>query len=360
MRHDKLRQWHDDTVGENGSDVEEKVIPHQSIADKVEPSPALQQPNEAVSKADDDTDDITDGFPDEYDRMSEEQKQFVDEQQDEYSEVEQKAMSMGWVPKERWHGNPDDWTSAKRFVQTGEMIQANRQLHSKIDYMENEFNKRLQNQQKLHEAQLKMTIKKLEEEKYSAAELGDREKYNEIDQEIRTLKQEEAQEIQAQPEYHPQPYPQHQPAQPTQQPTNGVDQDVLFRNLMNHPTVQSWREKNPWIEQQSPRSAYAEREFVQYVQKNMNNPNATVEEALAHVDDVVRRQFNNEAPQHSRASMSEKRGGPTRRQSPRLTMSDLTREEKLIWQTMGKTWKNQDSFLQAVKDNREAERNNNG
>jgi len=356
MRHDKLRQWKDETVNANESTNDEKIIPHQSIAEKVEPDVQLRQNDSSVSEADDVQEDINDGFPDEYEQMSEEQKQFVDEQQEEYSETERQAMSMGWVPKENWRGDPDDWTSAKRFVQTGELMQANRRLHQKVDSLENNFNARLQGQQKLHEAQLKMTIKKLEEEKYNAAELGDREKYNEIDQEIRVLKEGDSEPYaETQQEYAP---PAPIETEPKQSP-NGVDQEVLYHNLMNHPVVKTWRNKNPWIEQQSPKSAYAEREFIQYVQKNINNPNATVEEALSHVDDVVRRQFNTEAPQHSRASMSEKRGGPTRRQSPRLTMSELTREEKLIWQTMGKSWKNQEQFLQAVKDNREAERNNN-
>ena len=38
----------------------------------------------------------------------------------EGAELEQKATSMGWQPKENWKGNPDNWVDAAEFVKRGE------------------------------------------------------------------------------------------------------------------------------------------------------------------------------------------------------------------------------------------------
>jgi hypothetical protein len=37
------------------------------------------------------------------------------------SEVEIQAQQQGWVPKDQWKGNPEDWTPAKQFLKYGEV-----------------------------------------------------------------------------------------------------------------------------------------------------------------------------------------------------------------------------------------------
>ena len=57
------------------------------------------------------------------------------------NETEDKARKMGWVPKEEWRGNPDQWRDADTFVQRGEeilpILQANnRELLEKVNRLE--------------------------------------------------------------------------------------------------------------------------------------------------------------------------------------------------------------------------------
>lgn len=40
----------------------------------------------------------------------------------EPSPIEQKARTMGWVPKEEWSGDPDEWRSAREFVDRGSLF----------------------------------------------------------------------------------------------------------------------------------------------------------------------------------------------------------------------------------------------
>lgn len=38
------------------------------------------------------------------------------------AEIESRARSMGWAPKDQWRGAPDNWIDAKEFVQRGEQV----------------------------------------------------------------------------------------------------------------------------------------------------------------------------------------------------------------------------------------------
>ena len=35
---------------------------------------------------------------------------------------EEKALEMGWVPQDKWTGDPDKWTDARSYVERGEQI----------------------------------------------------------------------------------------------------------------------------------------------------------------------------------------------------------------------------------------------
>ncbi len=177
MRHDKLAEWGNDTTNED-----DPVIPHQARAEQSQ-TPSQQQ--------------TPDMFPEDR-KIAEAFEEFLEpEEQEEQipvqDEFEVKARQMGWVPRNEWHGNPDDWTPAKRFVQTGEMIQANRALHQKVQYMENDFNQRINNMRMLHEAQLQANLDQLKARRDAAVENADTETYQNINKQIEALEQTNAQ-----------------------------------------------------------------------------------------------------------------------------------------------------------------------
>ena len=354
MRHDKLQEWAGDTTNED-----DPVIPHQSRADRMQ-TPSQQRTPDMFPQ--DNDEEIRQAF--ETEEEFEDDGEQITPLPDEF---EVKARQMGWVPKEDWRGDPDDWTPAKRFVQTGEMIQANRALHQKVQYMENDFNQRLANMRQLHEAQLKSNLDTLKAQRDAAVEMADTEKYQSLNKQIEMLEQTANQMHQPmqgqffgqQPQQQMQLQPDGTQAQPVQQQQQQpvLDPQAAIANLINHPVVTQWRMQNPWINQDTPKTAYAERQFMQWVNSNIQNPTATIEQGLLFVEEAVDREFPNTNPNRERSSMTEKRGGPARKSANlTLTMNDLTREERLIWQTMGNSWKNQKEFLQAVQDDREANR----
>lgn len=340
MRHDKLQEWAEDTAN-----PEDEVNPHQARGEQIQTPAQKRDPQNFDENQQEEEEKFDIDAPDHDPKP-------VSESEDapvQFDEFDNKARQMGWVPRDEWRGDPDDWTPAKRFVQTGDMIKANRALHQKVEYLENNFNQRLANMQQSHATQLKTNLDQLKLERDSAVDVGDTEKYQAINKQIETLEQ-TTRETQIQPQLNAPPLP--DPAKPAQQQTYNATEAV--QNLVQHPVVKQWRNNNPWVNEDSPKTAYAERQFLQWVNNNVNNPSATIEQGLLFVDDALTREFPDVNTNRQRASLSEKRGGPARRSSNlTLTMNDLNRDERIIWQTMGKSWKNQAAFLKSCQADRE-------
>jgi len=261
---------------------------------------------------------------------------FDEDETPKLSDAEQRAMQMGWQPKDKWDGDPDDWTSAKRFIQTGEVIQANKVLHSKVDRMQNEFENRIQNLQTLHENKIKLEMEALKAKRDQAANDADIDTYNAVNKEIDNIEQ------------------------TVQKPEISAPQNAqpdLMQKIVETPVVQQFVDENPWIREQGAKGVFGQKIFTDWIQSNMNNPNAVLEDGLKAVQEAVTKEF----PQHNpnrkiSQSMGTRSNGPKKSaQNHRLTMKDLSHQEKLIWNSMGGGWKDEKDFLQAVADDRKLE-----
>ncbi len=247
------------------------------------------------------------------------------------SDAEKKATGLGWRPKDEWKGSEDDWSSAKRFLQTREIIESNKHLRSDIDKMNHEFDNRIQNLQKLHEQNLDSQIEVLKDKRDSAAQDADMDTYHAVNKQLDDL--------------------QKQPA--------SVDNNSqqLVNNIANHPVTQTFIQENPWIKEDGAKGIYGKKIFADWVGQNTNNPNATLEEGLKLVKESVNREFQQTNPNRETSQSMGDKGSGSRKTTARnrLSMSDLSRVENNIWHAMGKTWKNEEDFLQAVADSRKGE-----
>lgn len=249
------------------------------------------------------------------------------------SNAEKKAIKLGWKPKDEWTDREEDWTSAKRFLQTREIVESNKHLRSDIDRMNHDFDNRIQNLQKLHEQNLDSQIEALKDKRDSAAQDADMDTYHAVNKQLDDLEK--------------------QPA-PASVDNNSQQ---LVNNIVNHPVTQSFIQENPWIREDGAKGIYGKKIFSDWIAQNTNNPNATLEQGLKLVKESVNREFQQTNPNRdTNQSMGDKGSGP-RKTAPknRLSMNDLSRVENNIWHAMGKTWKNEEDFLQAVADSRKGE-----
>ena len=249
---------------------------------------------------------------------------------------EERALAMGWKPKEDWHGDDEDWTPAREYVRVGEVLESNRRLQSRIDRNEADFNSRLDSVQEFHRNQLQMQRENLEAKRDKAAEDGDMEDYREANAEIKKLDE--------------------QQTTTQQQPTTGIP-------ITETPEVKAYLQSNPWIAGNDPKAVFARQKFIDFIEANKTNQQATVADALNYMENQVNEFYpgQNEDPNNvdprRRASMGDKGGGPAPRgKSTRaLAWEDLTKEEVGMY---NKFYKGQDKekFLKTVADCRQADR----
>ncbi len=130
------------------------------------------------------------------------------------------------------------------------------------------------------------------------------------------------------------------------------------------PRVAQWEKDNPWITEDSPKSAYAQTQFAKGMKMHGANARTTedfdaaIAKTIADVDKVVGEAFpdedtrqvnhNREAPATVASSRNRAKGGGKNK----LTLDDLTKEESAMFQAFGDTYKSQDEFLKAVADSR--------
>lgn len=247
------------------------------------------------------------------------------------SDAEVKALNLGWKPRDEWEGDPDDWTSAKRFNQTRDIIDSNKSLRANQDRLEHNFNERLENTNKLNKQIMEAKVVELKSKRDSAAAEADMPTYNEANKQLEDLEA---------------------PEKPAAAPNNQAN---YAKAVYDHPVTQQFITDNPWIKGDGAKAVYGQKIFADYL---ANSPaNGTIEEGLQLVKTSVNREFpQKNANRESRKTLGERGRGPGKVASRNsLTMDDLTREEKNIYDEMGSQWKDQKEFLQAVADLREGE-----
>ena len=250
------------------------------------------------------------------------QEEVQDQQADpEILTVEQIGRNQGWVPLEEYDGDPANWKSAENYIQYGELLTQIKKRDQRMDQIEANHREDISNQNKLHELRRAKELDSLKAKQRQSVENEDLDAYDTTQREIDELQAEAT------------------PAVKDQAPQ--VD-----------PLVTDWVSKNPWInDPNDDRSAVAMGALHLFQQ---SNPDASVPDAIAHVEGKVNKLFPPENPRRNQPSTTETGRRPAQRTNRDLTMSDLTSEEKSEWDTLGlAVFKNDEkAFLKAVKNTR--------
>lgn len=263
----------------------------------------------------------------------EQQEEQQEEAPREYSAIEKEAMEMGgWLPKDDWtDANPDKdpemWSSAYAYVKYGKQQQANRDLHAKIERQGKDFDARVEGLNILHQAQLDTKIAELVELQDIAVSEADVDGYKRAGVQIKSLQDQK---------------------DSTPTPANN-DNGVAAKSDAQI----EWEKKNAWIDDEEDiRSVAAIGAWNSYLAKNQN---ATVEDALKHVDKMVAKIAPPTNPLRDAAATTETAARPAGRGKGRnLTMADLNNDERDSWKNFGSLMFDGDEtkFLKACADAR--------
>lgn len=260
------------------------------------------------------------------------QQQIKEEDQHaQLTDLEQEAVSGGWTTKTQWEDDGKDparHKSAHEFVEYGKINTALNATKQQMDQMRADTDARIGNLNKLHEQQREADKAALRAEQRTAVDNADTDAYDAAQTKIDAIDA--------------------APAPATNTSTEAPAQD---------PAIVAYEAKNPWAKDSTDARTIAANAHMQaYVTKN---PNATTAEAVDYADGQIKAMT--QQPGNSRrdnpTGYERSGGGGRQRSGGKLSMSDLTQQERQDWNKMGFDIFGNDekAFLQAVADSRKAQ-----
>lgn len=178
----------------------------------------------------------------------------------EYSDVEQKALTQGWVPEDQYEGT-GKWRDAEEFLDRGELFQKIDEQNRRIKSAEQTAQALKKHLEQVRKNEYQRALNSLKADKKTALTEGDADKVIEIDEAIANTRAKAAQEeVQAQ-----------------QANTETVP----------NPQFLVWVNKNSWYSTDKAMKVYADSVGDELVYGGMNNP----AEVLAEVERRVKKEF---------------------------------------------------------------------
>lgn len=178
-----------------------------------------------------------------------------------YTPIEQEAMELGWLPKDKFieSGKPEDeWTSAREFKKHNELMQRIEAQGRELKATRSTLNSLKGHYEKVKETEFKRALEVLKEQKKAALDAGDSDGVIEADEKIAEVK--EIQKSQAQVETPP----------------------------ATNPVFNQWVQSNPWYTTDTEMQTFADSMGRSYA---VSNPGIDPVEVLKYVSVKVKQAY---------------------------------------------------------------------
>ncbi len=194
--------------------------------------------------------------------MSEENVENNQEEQQEYSPVEQAAIEKGWKPKEEYEGDPERWRSAEVFLALDEPLKRIEHQSKEMKALRNALEAFKEHHTKVEASAFDRALKALQTERKQAMIDGDTDKVFELEEQAEQVKeQKRALAVEA--------------AKP-------VVQDVPQLN----PEFIAWQNKNSWYQSDKSMTAVADT-----FGKELHTQGFSPAQVLKKVEEKIREEF---------------------------------------------------------------------
>lgn len=196
------------------------------------------------------------------DEIKEESNEPQKQEEIKLSPVEEKAASQGWVPKDQWDGDPEEWRPAKEFLDRGELFKKIEEVGRDNKQLRRALNDLAQHHAKVREVEYKRALDELKAQKKTALAEGDADAVVDIDEKIDIVRDAQRQSAQ-------------QPviAEP-QAPTE-------------NPIFVAWKNRNTWYERDRAMKAFADQLGREYASSGMSPT-----DVLSRVEQEVKKEFS--------------------------------------------------------------------
>lgn len=223
----------------------------------------------------------------------------------QYSEIELKALEMGWKPKTEFHGDEADFVDAKEFVNRKPLFDRIEHQSKQLKAVTRALDALKTHYTKVQETEFNRALSALKAERKEALRDGDADKFDELDDQIKQVETqiELVKEAAATP---------------------------AVQSETEHPEFVAWVSKNSWYNNTGYMRAFADDLGSRLARQGMS-PN----EVLKEVEKAVRKEFPNKFVNPNKAAAPDV--GSSR--SPAATSSKnddsfLTEQERKIMNTL--------------------------
>lgn len=223
----------------------------------------------------------------------------------ELSPIEQKALEMGWRPREEFEGDEESFIDAKEFVNRQPLFERIAQSSKQVKRLEATVEALKTHYSKVKETEYRRALNDLKAQQDKAVEEGDLNTYHALNQKREELEEEKqalAAEIEPAPE-----------------------QQV-------HPELQQWMSQNPWYESQPHMRVFAEEvgaKFAGAVRARQMTP----AQVLKEIEKAVRAEFPTKFRNPNKDKPSAVEGGSVKGTRSAKDI-ELTDQEKQIMNTL--------------------------
>jgi len=216
------------------------------------------------------------------------------------SRVQEEAISQGWVPRDEFQGEDDEFIDAAEFVRRGELFRKIESQSKQLKEQNRAIKALADHNARIAEIEYKRAVAELKAQKKEALSEGDAERVVEIDEQIDLVKEQ-------------------QRIQQAQQIQNVVPEV--------HPEFTNWVSKNPWYESNPEMRKFADR--LGAVLAGEMAPQDVLKEVEKEVKSRFKDKFTN--PNRAKASAVE---APSRNGRASDAEPELSDVEKQVMKTL--------------------------
>ncbi len=224
----------------------------------------------------------------------------------ELSPIEQKALEMGWRPKEEFDGDEEAFIDAKEFVHRAPLFEKISSQSKSIKRLEAALEGMRTHYTKVQQTEYQRALKDLKAQQEAAVEEGDLTKYHALNERREAIEQEH------------------------QELVEGIQAPVTPQVPEE---LQQWVSRNPWVEQHPHMRVFADKvaeTFVAKVRAGLMTP----ADVLREVEKQVRVEFPNKFRNPNKDKPSAVEGSTTKRSTKADDGFEMSADEKRIMNTV--------------------------
>lgn len=229
--------------------------------------------------------------------------------QPEHSEIEVRAMEMGWRPKDEFHGEENDFIDAKEFVRRKPLFDKIEHQGKQIKAVTKALEALKTHYTRVEEAAVQKAITQMKTQRKQALQDGDGDSFEVFDDEIKKAEASLAQ-------------------------IERAKEIPLVEEEVVNPEWQAWQSRNSWYSSAPHMKIFADQVGADLAQRGM-----APSDVLKEVEKAVRKEFPNKFVNPNKASAPDvdSSSGNSKKPSGKADESFMTEQEKKVMNDLVRT-----------------------